>query len=73
VERFAGRGRRVWKVGGDAVELVPEGSGWAARVRRADWGGTPLVLDGHFAARADAVAWCRKMACVRARYLVDAA
>jgi hypothetical protein len=62
---------RWWRVGGDRVELSPGPSGWTARVWRADWGGTPLDLGGHFAGEAEALAWCRRMAEVLARDLAD--
>jgi hypothetical protein len=70
--RQSGRtGRHLWRVGGDTVELSPDGAGWAARVRRAAWGGTPLVIDGHFDAEAQALAWCRRMAQVLAEDLEE--
>jgi hypothetical protein len=57
---------RWWAVGGDRVELRRPGSGWAVRVRRADWNGVPLDVDGHFGTESEAVAWCEKMANVLA-------
>ena len=54
--------RRWWAVGGDRVELRKAGSGWAAKVRRADWDGESLEVDGLFGDESEAVAWCKKMA-----------
>jgi hypothetical protein len=62
---------RWWAVGSDRVELRPANSGWAARVRRADWDGVPLDVDGHFGTESEAVAWCEKMAEVLADDLDD--
>jgi hypothetical protein len=64
-------GRHLWRVGGDRIELAPDGAGWTARVARAGWGGPPLVIDNHFGSEAEAVAWCRKMARVLAEDLDD--
>ncbi|WP_435012000.1 hypothetical protein P12x_006115 (plasmid) [Tundrisphaera lichenicola] len=63
--------RRWWRVGGDRVEMMPEGAGFTARVWRDGWGPEPLVLDGHFAGEAQAKAWCEAMARVLAGDLED--
>ena len=63
--------RRWWRVGADCVELSTTTTGWDARVRRADWGGLPLDLNGHFADEAEALAWCERMADVLARDAED--
>jgi hypothetical protein len=64
--------RHVWRVGGDRVELTPSPEGWIARVRRSAWGGQELVVDDRFADKAEALAWCQRMAEVLACDLEDA-
>ena len=63
--------RKWWRVGADSVELSPTSNGLHAQVRRADWGGLPLDLDGQFADEAEALAWCERMADVLARDAED--
>jgi hypothetical protein len=55
--------RHWWRVGGGRIDLSPGPAGWVASVRRADWDGQELVVDGPlFPDEADAIAWCRRMA-----------
>jgi hypothetical protein len=63
--------RRWWKVAGDRVELEPVASGWTARVRREDWDGVSLEVNGRFDDEAKAVSWCEKMAGVLLRELEE--
>ena len=64
--------RTTWEVGGNRIELLrAEPGGWTARVRRGNWDGDPLVVDGVFATRDEAVAWCEKMAAAFARDMAD--
>jgi hypothetical protein len=66
-------GRHLWRVGGDRIELAPDGAGWTAWVSRAGWGGLPLVIDSHFGSEAEAVAWCERMVRTLAADLKDEA
>jgi hypothetical protein len=61
--------RRWWKVAGDRVELEPVATGWTVVVRREDWDGVSMVVNGRFDDEARAVAWCEKMAGVLLREL----
>lgn len=62
-----------WRVGECELRVRPAtmGDGWDASARCPTWDGAGLRVDGEFAAEAEAVAWCARMASVFARDLAD--
>ena len=64
--------RNTWEAGGARISLHrAESGGWTARVHRDEWGVILLVVDGVFATREEAVAWCERMAATFTRDIAD--